>query len=96
MGGEIGVPPRSQKVLYSRVAISEYQNKSAMLRKLRSREFTREIVPFHECDIFQILIKKLLKQLDGDIISPLKNKCTHFFTRKIKKTPYKSISYPLF
>ena len=30
------------------VAISEYQNKSTMMRKLRSLEFTREIVPFHE------------------------------------------------
>ena len=57
MGGEIGVPPRSQKVLYSRVAISEYQNKSAMLRKLRSREFTREIVPFHEFQALSPLSK---------------------------------------
>lgn len=57
---------------------------------------TREIVPFHECDIFQISIKKLLTLSDGDIISPLKNNCTYFFTCEIKKTPYKSISYPLF
>lgn len=48
MGGGIGHPPRLQKVLYSRVAISEYQNKSTMMRKQRSLEFTREIVPFHE------------------------------------------------
>lgn len=48
MGGGIGDPPRLQKVLYSRVAISEYQNNSTMLRTLRSRAFTREIVSFHE------------------------------------------------